>query len=96
MKQSIEGSTPQNQVALSSFVDLPGNLQLDGVFRYVDSLPAQDVSRYFNLDLRLGWHATKNLELSVVGQNLLYGHHAEWSGGTEIQRGVYTKVTWRW
>lgn len=27
----------------------------------------------------------------VVGQNLLAGHCAEWSGGTKIQRGVYGK-----
>jgi iron complex outermembrane recepter protein len=91
-----EGGSPQNQVAVTSFVNLPGNLELDGVFRYVDSLPGQDVDRYFNLDLRLGWNATKNVELSLVGQNLLQGHHAESGGGTEIQRGVYTKVTWRW
>jgi iron complex outermembrane recepter protein len=95
-EQSTEGSSPQNQVSLTSFIDLPGNLQLDGIFRYVDSLPAQNVGRYFNLDLRLGWHATKNVELSLVGQNLLYGHHPEWSGGTQIQRGIYTKATWRW
>jgi iron complex outermembrane recepter protein len=95
-EQSTEGSSPHNQVSLTSFIDLPGNLNLDGIFRYVDNLPGQNVGRYFNLDLRLGWHATKNVELSLVGQNLLQGHHAEWSGGTEIQRGVYTKVTWRW
>jgi iron complex outermembrane receptor protein len=91
-----EGGSPQNQVAATSFVNLPGNLELDGIVRYVDSLPGQDVGRYFNLDLRLGWHATKNVELSLVGQNLLDNHHAEWSGGTQIQRGIYTKVTWRW
>jgi iron complex outermembrane recepter protein len=93
---STEGSSPHNQLSLVSFVNLPANLQLDGVFRYVDSLPSQNVGHYFNLDLRLGWHATKNLELSLVGQNLLAGHHAEWSGGTKIQRGIYTKATWRW
>jgi iron complex outermembrane recepter protein len=93
---STEGSSPQNQVALTSFVDLPSNLKLDGIFRYVDNLPGQNVGRYFNLDLRLGWHATKNVELSLVGHNLLQGHHAEWGGGSEIQRGIYTKVTWRW
>ena len=95
-EQSTEGSSPHNQVSLTSFIDLPGNLNLDGIFRYVDNLPGQNVGRYFNLDLRLGWHATKNVELSLVGQNLLQGHHAEWGGGTQIQRGVYTKVTWRW
>jgi iron complex outermembrane receptor protein len=93
---STEGSSPQNQVSLTSFIDLPGNLNFDGILRYVDSLPAQNVSRYFNLDLRLAWHATKNVELSLVGQNLLWGHHAEWGDGTKIQRGVYTKATLRW
>ena len=91
-----EGGSPHNQVSLTSFVNLPGNIEIDGVFRYVDNLRGQMVGRYFNLDLRLGWHAAKNVELSLVGQNLLQGHHAEWGGGTEIQRGVYTKVTWRW
>ena len=95
-ERQTEGSSPQNQVGLSAFVDLPGNFELDGVFRYVDSLPSQDVPRYFNLDIRLAWHATKNVELSVVGQDLLYPHHPEWSGGTQIQRGIYSKVTWRW
>jgi iron complex outermembrane receptor protein len=91
-----EGGSPHNQISLTSFVNLPGDLQLDGMFRYVDNLPGQNVGRYFNLDLRLGWHTTKNVELSLVGQNLLQGHHAEWGGGTRIQRGIYTKVTWRW
>ena len=95
-EQTTEGSSPQNQVGLTSLIDLPGNFQLDGIFRYVDSLSAQNVGRYFNLDLRLGWQATKNVELSVVAQNLLAGHHAEWSGGTKIQRGIYTKATLRW
>ena len=95
-EKSAEGSSPHNQLSLMSFIDLPADLQLDGVFRYIDNLRSQSVGRYFNLDLRLGWHATKNLDLSLVGQNLLAGHHAEWSGGTKIQRGIYTKATWRW
>lgn len=93
---ATEGSSPHNQFSLLSFIDLPGNLQLDGVFRYVDNLPSQNVGRYFNLDLRLGWRATGNLELSLVGQNLLSSRHAEWGSGTQIQRGIYTKATWRW
>jgi iron complex outermembrane receptor protein len=91
-----EGSSPHNQLSLLSFIDLPARFKLDGVFRYVDNIPMQNVPRYFNLDLRLGWNPTRHLEFSLVGQNLLQAHHAEWSGGTEIQRGVYTKATWRW
>jgi hypothetical protein len=81
---------------LTTFMNLPGNLELDGIFRYVDNLPGQNIGRYFNLDVRLGWHVIKNVELSLVGQNLLAGYHAEGAGGTKVQRGIYTKATWRW
>ncbi|HKY09819.1 MAG TPA: TonB-dependent receptor [Candidatus Binatia bacterium] len=91
-----EGGSPHNQVSLTTFMNLPGNLELDGIFRYIDNLPGQNIGRYFNLDVRLGWHVIKNVDLSVVGQNLLAGHHAEGASGTQVQRGIYTKATWRW
>ncbi|MBI3768335.1 MAG: TonB-dependent receptor [Deltaproteobacteria bacterium] len=97
---SEEGASPHNQVVLRSLLDLPYHLELDTTLRYVDNVPAQSVGDYVNADLRLGWHATPNLEISLVGQNLLEGHHAEFGsqGGVplEIQRGVYGKAVWRW
>jgi iron complex outermembrane receptor protein len=79
---------------------LPGNLEFDLVWRYVDSLSSQRVGSYFNLDARLGWHPNRNLEIAVVGQNLLEDHHPEFGGGsggfTEVERSVYGKMTWRW
>jgi len=96
----VEGSSPHNQVSLRSLLDLPYRFELDGSFRYVDNLPAPRIDSYVELDLRLGWHATPNIEVAAVGQNLLQGHHAEFGteGGAplEIQRGVYGKVVWRW
>ncbi|WDT81881.1 MAG: TonB-dependent receptor [Candidatus Manganitrophus sp.] len=92
-----EGSSPHHQVGLRSMINLPGNLEFDWFLRYVDRLPAQGVKRYYNLDLRLGWHPTKKVELSVVGQNLLDQQHAEFAQGVvEVQRGVYAKVTVQW
>jgi iron complex outermembrane recepter protein len=97
---SVEGSSPHNQVMLRSLLDLPHRVELDATVRYVDNVAAQDVDRYIELDLRLGWRATPNLEVSVVGQNLAQNHHAEFGtdGGppVEIQRGLYGKVVWRW
>ncbi|MCG3112674.1 MAG: TonB-dependent receptor [Candidatus Manganitrophus sp. SB1] len=92
-----EGSSPHHQAGLRSMIDLPGNLEFDWFLRYVDRLPAQVVKRYYNLDLRLGWHPTEKVELSVVGQNLLDQQHAEFARGVvEVQRGVYAKVTVQW
>jgi iron complex outermembrane receptor protein len=50
------------------------------------------------LDVHLGWRPTKNLELSIVGQNLLDPQHPEFgtpATRTEVQRSVYGKVTCR-
>ncbi len=98
----IEGSSPQNQVFLMSSWDLAYDVEFDLMGRYVDSLPAQSVPKYFSLDLRLGWQPTESLELSVVAQNLLDGKHLEFGNvegkptpPVEIPRGVFGYVTWR-
>lgn len=92
---------PDHQFNLRSALDLPGRLELDLTGRYVDSLPRSKADAYFGLDVRLGWFPLKHLELSLVGQNLLDGHHLEFDTelietlSTEIQRSVYGALTWR-
>jgi len=95
---AAEGSSPQHRFLLRSWLDLPANLELDTTLRYVDALSNQRVGAYITLDVRLGWKPIKNLELAVVGQNLLDNRHLEFSSTlrTEIQRGIYGKVTWRY
>jgi iron complex outermembrane receptor protein len=96
---AAEGDNPQQQFFLTSMLDLPHNLQFDGTLRYVDSLPNQHVPSYTEMDLRLAWKPTKNIEFSVVGQNLLHNRHAEFtptviiSQQTEVERSVSAKVT---
>ena len=51
---------------------------------YVDALKSQSVRSYVRLDLRLGWHPEKNIEISIVAQNLLDNQHQEW-GDDRIQ-----------
>jgi iron complex outermembrane receptor protein len=98
--RSTEGSSPTHQLSLRSFLSLPGHVEFDLVWRYVDHLPSQGVSSYLTLDAHLGWRPLPSLTVAVVGQNLLTDHHAEFGGGssgtTEIERGVYGKVVWRW
>ena len=76
---------------------------MDTGLRWVDMLrinngPTSDtVPSYFELDARLAWHATKNLEFSIVGQNLLHDRHQEYGfpgspTTEEIARSVYGKV----
>jgi iron complex outermembrane receptor protein len=58
------------------------------------------VPSYFELNSRLAWRATRQLELSVAGQNLLHARHPEYGYPSptrvDIDRSVYAKVTWRY
>jgi iron complex outermembrane receptor protein len=99
------GQTPQQQFSLRSLMDLPHQIQFDAALRYVDRLTLSSASasilhvpQYFSLDLRLGWKPTKNVELSIVGQDLLNGEHLEFaptlaSQTTEVGRSIYGKIT---
>ena len=101
-QEQEEGNCPHNQFRLSSYLDLPQGLQFDTTLYYVDNLPAMNIPSYFRLDARLGWHITDDLELSLVGQNLLDSRHAEYSNqmgapdaNGEIERSFYVKLTYR-
>ena len=101
-----ETSDPVHQFQIRSSMDLPYRLQLDTGLRWVDILRVnngateQTVPSYFEMDARLAWQATKNLEFSIVGQNLLHDRHQEYgypgqATTEEIARSVYGKVTWQ-
>jgi len=95
---SSESHDPEHQVFLRSSMDLPGNFEFDASFRYVTRIANQAVPAYAEMDVRVAWKPTARLELSIVGQNLLHDHHAEFGAVTtrqEIERGVYGKVAWR-
>lgn len=95
------GEDPAHQLSLRSLMDLTNTLELDTTFRFVDRLPGLGISNYQNLDVRLGWRPTSRIELSLVGHNLLEARHAEFrpefiqTSFSQIQRGLFAKVTWR-
>jgi iron complex outermembrane receptor protein len=95
---STESHDPNHQVFLRSSLQLPAHFEFDASLRYVTGIANQDVPAYGEMDLRLAWKPTDNLELSIVGQNLLHDHHPEFgalNSRQEIQRGVYAKIVWR-
>lgn len=101
-----EIADPQQQFSLRSSMDFPKNIEFDTELRWVDTLTINNgttlatVPSYFELDARLAWHPIKNLELSIVGQNLLHDQHAEYGFPgppgpmrEEITRSVYGKIS---
>ena len=75
------------------------DLEMNTTLYYVGSVPQHNIPSYTRLDVGLTWHATEAVDLSVVGQNLLDSSHPEFNDpapfNTEVQRGVYGKLTYR-
>jgi len=98
-----EGRSPRHQVSLRSALDITHSVDLDCMLRFVDHLPSVSIPSYMALDMRLAYRLRHNLELAIVGQNLLDSHHPEFLPGAfgtlgaarEIERSIYGKVVWR-
>ncbi len=96
----VEAGSPGHQFSLRSWTSLPYNLELDLWLRFVNELPALDIPGYVTLDARLGWRPRKDMEISIVGRNLIEKDHVEFRSDflntplTAVQRGVYARVLW--
>jgi iron complex outermembrane receptor protein len=92
-------------VMIRSSLDISAQMSLDAQIRYVDSLIARanpsSVPDYVTADVRWSYRPTPQLEFSLVGQNLFSRQHAEQPASTigaittEVPRGFYGKVTWK-
>jgi iron complex outermembrane receptor protein len=95
---SASGATPRHQFGLRSSLELSGGMQIGLLFRHLSAVPTLGVPSYSELDARLGWPLSRQLEIALVGQNLLHESHAEFGNVPsrgQIERGVYGKITWR-
>lgn len=98
-KVRIEGGSPKNLFQLHSQTRLRSDLDFDAMLYYVGGLQYGAVGDYTRLDLRLAWKPRKDVEFSLVGQNLLDDRHFEFSGvdtaASDVPRTFYTQVRWR-
>lgn len=110
---SVEGptefteGTPERIFTLRTGYAISPTLQWDAWLRHASATqtyafqPALRVDPYWTLDMRLGWKASRELELSLVGQNLLDHRHLEAINEPlpsmihEVERGVYLRADWR-
>lgn len=99
--QFLEGNAPKHQFSLRSQMDVTHNIDFDVGLRFVDSLQNPDIPAYTALDLRLAWRPRSNLEIAIVGLNLLDPLHPEFAPTQietpqrEVERSVYGQITWQ-
>lgn len=97
---SDENVSPTYQLKIQSNANLSDDFKFDNYIYFIDEIQpsrSYSVSEYVRFDTRLAWQARKNLEISLVGQNLLDNRHPEFSQSiyslpTEIPRSGYLKM----
>jgi iron complex outermembrane receptor protein len=104
---SLEKSSPQQQVSLRSYLNLPWNLEFNSFASFVDRIESMNQSdktvsipSYLRVDAGIVWRPNELLEVGIWGQNLLDNQHPETSSQnnieiTEIPRSIVGKVTLR-
>jgi iron complex outermembrane receptor protein len=89
---------PRSHWMLRSSHELPSNMQFDWTLRRMGRLPHPAVPAYHELDVHWLWRLRPNLDLALIGQNLLHRSHAEFGalpGRSVFERNVLLKLTLR-
>ena len=104
------GGTPNHQISLRSNYAFGQGWNLDLSGRYVsktqhypiNSLAPQTIAPYVTLDARVAWQVDRQLELAVMGKNLLSNRHTEfvdtllpYTRAYDVQRTLYLTALWR-
>lgn len=92
------GNDPDYQFSLRSHMSLTPTVDLDLDLRSIDSLKSPAVAAYTELGARLSWRVSDQVELAVVGENLLNDQHLEFVNGSvarrEVPRAVRASLRW--
>lgn len=103
-RDNAEGDTPRHQYSVRSGFDLGKQVSLDLWLRGTDRIAfisGTSIPGYITMDARLAWKPHRNLELTIVGQNLLDNRHPEFlpeyinTRPSEVVRSMYGKATWK-
>ena len=93
-------ANPHHQLSFRSNYDLSDKVEFNLWLRYVSNLPFYNIKDYVTMDARFAWKPVQNVELYLVGQNLLTQNHRESQSDfipslpTRIPRGIYVGATY--
>lgn len=94
------GRSPRHSFNLRSTYLFSHGVEMTNSLYYVDTLPSIAIKDYYRFDTRLSWEIQENVELNLIGQNLLSAQHEEFSGflyqnQAEIGRTFYASAVFR-
>jgi iron complex outermembrane receptor protein len=94
-------NAPKHQLSLRSQHNIGQAHQFDLWLKFKSRNEARSIPSRTNLDLRYAWKASRSLEISLVGQNLLHSRTLEYTSDTlpsvpvETGRGAYLRAEYR-
>ena len=95
---SALGNDPEGQWMLRSLLNVTDRHDFDVMARRIGSLPDPAVPAYTAVDARLGWRASREIDVSLILQNIFEDRHAEFGaapGRSEFGRGAFLRLQWR-
>lgn len=99
----VEEADPENQFQVRASADVARNWELDLSLRHIARVPTvatrvqSNVPSYTELDARLAWLPRHDLEVALIGTNLLDRAHPETGVANnlrEIERSVHARFAW--
>jgi iron complex outermembrane receptor protein len=88
------GDDPKYQASLKSSMDLGRAVKLDAALRYVSAMPDPRVPSYVELNGRLAWNLTDQVQVSLSGYNLLHDRHQEYPQANAVPRSLFVDLRW--
>ena len=76
---ATEGTTPRYQAGLKAYWSIDSRFSLNLFYSYRTALTFHSIPSYSGLDANLTWKATENMEIALIGQDLLDPSHPEFS-----------------
>lgn len=89
---------PRYQFSVRSAMNLARDVEFDLALRAIGALKNPDVPSYTAIDARVGWKASRDVEISLSGFNLFDRRHAEFGvapGRSELGRTIFLNTLWK-
>lgn len=102
-----EGENAEHRFSLVSYMDLPGNFELNGALYYTDDLPelgfrGDNIGSRVKLDVNIGYHPSEKWTITVGGRNILgessreFGETMDGIVASEIPTIVYSAISYNY
>ncbi|MDO8342267.1 MAG: TonB-dependent receptor [Cellvibrio sp.] len=93
----LANGDPDYYWLLRSTYDILDRVKFNAAVRHVDQISGFKLPSYTAFDMNVAWTVMPHVELSLSGQNLLGGAHAEFGnapGRSEYERALFAKIVW--